>query len=238
LKDYPLTTHLFLKETKPMATNRQTLANRINAKRSTGPKTEGGRRRSKENARKHDLTSENVTLYYESDEDYADLSRGLVEAMQPTDALEEHLVGRMITSAWRQLRATRMEPELYAAEKRALEDEFVVSEMAMADRHEDRLSALPLPDEQQTATTRDMIMNKRRAAGRLSLVNEKEKIANLGNIGDVVRRLSKGDPIATLMRYEITASRAFYLALHELERLRARKRGEIVIAPIAIDHGD
>ena len=49
-----------------MASKKQIEANRRNAKKSTGPKTEEGKAKSSTNARKHGLTSRQVWL---SDED-------------------------------------------------------------------------------------------------------------------------------------------------------------------------
>src|SRR5438094_864632 len=45
-------------------------ANRGNALRSTGPKTEDGKRRSRQNAVRHGLTSETVIVALEDIEDY------------------------------------------------------------------------------------------------------------------------------------------------------------------------
>ena len=45
-----------------MASSRQIAANRANAKRSTGPKTEQGKARSRMNAWKHGLTAEDIVI--------------------------------------------------------------------------------------------------------------------------------------------------------------------------------
>lgn len=41
--------------------------------------------------------------------------------------------------------------------------------------------------------------------------------------------------VATLLRYESAVERQFYRALHELERLQARRRGEPVLPPFHVD---
>ena len=55
---------------KPMTSFRQIKVNRNNALRSTGPKTEAGKRRSRRNAVRHGLTAETVVVALEDIEDY------------------------------------------------------------------------------------------------------------------------------------------------------------------------
>jgi hypothetical protein len=43
------------------------------------------------------------------------------------------------------------------------------------------------------------------------------------------------DSMGKLARYETTLERAFYRALHELQRLQAVRAGELVPAPVAVD---
>jgi hypothetical protein len=220
-----------------MATYKQILANRRNAKKSTGPKTVAGLSRSKQNARKHGLTSK-ITLYDESDEEYAEFSSGMMEGLEAEGSVEECLAELVVIERWRLQRSNRIEPEVFDAARRHVEADFVASEAVRADRMEDDLSRQPLSDEKATALVRGDIVSKRRKAGVQSFNNSEEELANLGNIGTVFIRLAKHDPIGTLMRYKTTAERSFYRALHNLERVQARRRGEIVIAPIAVDRGE
>ena len=53
-----------------MATEKQIIANQQNAKHSTGPRTESGRRRSRRNAVRHGLTAETVIDIREDAADY------------------------------------------------------------------------------------------------------------------------------------------------------------------------
>jgi hypothetical protein len=221
-----------------MTTPKQAAANRCNAKKSTGPKTAAGRSRSKWNALKHGLTAKEVTLYDESDEDYAEYSRGMMEWLEAVGSVEELLAKFVVIEGWRRQRSNRIEPELFDAVRRHVEADFVASEAARADRMEDDLSRQPLSDERATALVRGDIVSNRRKASVHKFNNDEEEFASLGNIGTVFHRLSKHDPIGTLMRYKTSAERSFYRALHNLERVQARRRGEIVIAPIAVDRGE
>jgi hypothetical protein len=221
-----------------MATYKQILANRNNAKKSTGPKTAAGRSRSKWNALKHGLTAEEVTLYDESAEDYAEFSRGMMEWLEAVGSVEELLAGLVVIFAWQLLRAIRMEPELYDAERRALEADFALAQFDKADRIENSIPSMPVTDEERTAQRYGFVRYTKDRAALHSWTIDEEEVANLGNVGAVLHRLSKHNPIGTLMRYQTTAERSFYRALHNLERLQARRRGEIVIAPIAVDRGE
>jgi hypothetical protein len=42
-------------------------------------------------------------------------------------------------------------------------------------------------------------------------------------------------PFVQLSRHETTIERSYHRALHDLERLQARRKGEAVIAPLAVD---
>jgi hypothetical protein len=84
-------------------------ANRENARRSTGPRTLGGKRISRKNALKHGILAREVLLGSESESDLQDLDRQLREALRPADELESLLVDRLVSCAWRLRRALRAE---------------------------------------------------------------------------------------------------------------------------------
>lgn len=218
-----------------MTTEKQREANRRNAKASTGPKTAAGRSRSRMNALKHGLTASQITLYDEDPAEFAEYHGGFDEALKPVGALEEFLVEQIACCGWRMQRARRKEAELYEAEKLAVEADFARSEIALADRHEEGLSTLSVPSEEEAAEMRQNIMDKRRSAVTMLSINEQKEAAGLGNIGSVYHRWSKQDPIGTLRRYETSIERSFYRALHNLERAQARRKGEMVAAPLAVD---
>jgi len=104
-----------------MATQTQDLtvaqlkARKDNARKSTGPRTAEGKRRSSQNARKHGLYS-NANFSWDAsialDEDpreYNRLLRGLVLALQPTDILETVLVEDIALLIWKKARLDRAE---------------------------------------------------------------------------------------------------------------------------------
>ena len=68
-----------------MATQRQIAANRANARKSTGPRTEAGKRRAKRNALTHGLTTKDTVLITENWRDFAHLRDDLIEDLQKCD---------------------------------------------------------------------------------------------------------------------------------------------------------
>ncbi|MBC7928726.1 MAG: hypothetical protein H7039_24035, partial [Bryobacteraceae bacterium] len=87
-----------------MATQKQTDANRQNALRSTGPRTEHGKSRSRANAFIHGLAC--MTIYkpirHEDAAQYHEMRAELVNAWQPWDAKEFQLV-ELAASAYKRI---------------------------------------------------------------------------------------------------------------------------------------
>ena len=98
-----------------MATKAQMNANRNNAKKSTGPRTNEGKQRSGQNALKHGLLARDAVL---PDEDPADFDRQLCDledTIEPKNALEFELVRQIVDAQWRLRRLTRLETGYLAA---------------------------------------------------------------------------------------------------------------------------
>jgi hypothetical protein len=92
-----------------MATQKQIEANRRNAQRSTGPKTEEGKSKSKFNALKHGMTAEVAVLPHEDKHSYEDLRQAAIESYRPANGAEFMLVELVALNYWRLLRACRVE---------------------------------------------------------------------------------------------------------------------------------
>jgi hypothetical protein len=95
-----------------MTSFRQIEANRRNALRSTGPKTEDGKRRSRQNAVRHGLTSETVIAALEDIEDYQAFEAAVIADYDARTAVERELVLRLASLLWRIRRATAIETDL------------------------------------------------------------------------------------------------------------------------------
>ena len=92
-----------------MTTESQRKANRQNAKKSTGPRTEEGKARSSQNGLKHGLLARDAVM---ADEDPAEYDRQfqlLEENIFPKNAIEFELVRQIADAQWRLRRITRIE---------------------------------------------------------------------------------------------------------------------------------
>ncbi|HKI99698.1 MAG TPA: hypothetical protein VKB51_14585, partial [bacterium] len=77
-----------------MATDKQIEANRRNAKKSTGPRTEEGKAKAARNATKHGLTSRRMVLADEDGAEFEQLRRNLHRELCPETQLETLIVNR------------------------------------------------------------------------------------------------------------------------------------------------
>jgi hypothetical protein len=91
---------------------RQIEANRRNALRSTGPTSEEGKRRSRQNAVRHGLSAETVVDIVEDIDDYRGFEAAIIADYDARTAVERELVLRLASLLWRLRRATLIETEL------------------------------------------------------------------------------------------------------------------------------
>src|SRR5262245_34198938 len=96
-----------------MSSLKQIEANRLNALKSTGPRTEEGKRRSRCNAIRHGLTAETVIAGPEDPVDYESFEATIIADYDPTTAVERELVLRLASVLWRLRRATGIETALF-----------------------------------------------------------------------------------------------------------------------------
>ncbi len=99
-----------------MATDKQIEANRLNAQKSTGPRTEAGRAVSRLNAYKHGLTG-HLNVMTEDQKDARDaFMAGIVESLKPADAIERQLAHSIADGYWRINRVSTIENNFLAAD--------------------------------------------------------------------------------------------------------------------------
>ena len=95
-----------------MATAAQVSANRENAQKSTGPRTEEGKARSSKNATKHGFNSKEFIVADNQQEEFASLSESLRKQVSPLGALEQEVFTQLLHAAWNLRRVRRLEAEL------------------------------------------------------------------------------------------------------------------------------
>jgi hypothetical protein len=87
-----------------MATQNQIRANRANALRSTGPKTDEGKKASSRNSTRHGMLSQTVVLDGESQDRFEDFLINLTAQLKPRSEAEAGIVETMAIARWKQMR--------------------------------------------------------------------------------------------------------------------------------------
>ena len=96
-----------------MTSYRQIEANRRNALKSTGPRTEAGKEISRRNAVRHGLTAETIITALEDAEDYRAFEAAITADYDAQSTVERELVLRLASILWRLRRASTMETGLF-----------------------------------------------------------------------------------------------------------------------------
>ena len=148
-----------------MTSFRQLEANRRNAIRSTGPRTEEGKRQTRRNAVRHGLCAETVIEIVEDIEDYRAFEAAVIADYDAQTAVERELVLRLASLLWRLRRATAIETDLLRIQAEILRERrdqtqrqppqpmpFRVVETALCDSSADGCNASERADHQAART--------------------------------------------------------------------------------------
>jgi hypothetical protein len=99
---------------KDKVSRRKLLANRRNSKKSTGPKTEEGKKRSSKNAIQHGLTAQSdiTSIMLEYDGEFNSFQDAMFRQLNPRSQAEITLADRIVTLSWRLKRIPQMETQM------------------------------------------------------------------------------------------------------------------------------
>ena len=195
-----------------MTSLRQIEANRRNALRSTGPKTDDGKQHASRNAVRHGLTAETVITPLEDPEDYKAFEQAVTADYEAETAVERELVLRLASLLWRLRRATSIETGLLQIQEELPEP----SRAAQTQPFQDRGVTTLFRPGQPTSGQSDEGANQDRDAPAIS------------DIGlDVARRFLRladldNGVFERLGRYEAALWRQVRQTLFTLEALRWR----------------
>lgn len=199
------------------ASERQIEANRRNAELSSGPRTEGGRARTRLNALKHGLTARQLVIFDEHSRDFMALYRGYIDHFRPEGAMEHCLVQEITIAMWCLMRLHRIETQQFKNETPnfAYEDYSVAflarARMRSEDTGGQSGTIAPIDDASIKAARRPSCSQLARAAA-------------------VFDDLASSGRIESLCRYRSAIERSMYRAIDQVERLQAR-RHEIPVPP-------
>jgi len=97
-----------------MTSDKSVAANRRNAQLSTGPRTQEGKDAIRQNALKHGLLSVSTLLPMEDLDEFAAFSEAIRTDLGAAGKMENFLVERIISTAWRLRRADMLETGILA----------------------------------------------------------------------------------------------------------------------------
>ena len=176
---------------------KQLAANRANASKSSGPKTEAGKAISCRNATKHGLLANDLVIstpwYTEDRTEFQELARSVTEYYQPVGMMEEFLVTRITIAMWRMRRAYLAETKGMSAavEEAAEHREFGPTANFF------RIMTLP-PEARQKMEENGGVVNPFDVHGKFNAT--------------------------TILRYETTSERQLFKARQELEQLQSARK--------------
>ena len=104
----------------------QVIANQQNAKRSTGPRTDEGKRRASQNAITHGLHASNFVLDIENEDDYYMFQDQLHHDYSPSTATDYILIEQYLQAYFLKRRFLTKMPDLHITESRRLSNETLI----------------------------------------------------------------------------------------------------------------
>jgi hypothetical protein len=206
-----------------MATELQIRANRANALKSTGAKSEAGKTAVRLNAVRHGLLSRAAVMAGEDEGEYNELGAQLQNELKPVGLLENHIVARMAGFLWRLRRAQHIEAGLLTSNAAEAFAEAAEARAASYTRTDGGFGALIesmnegqviIEDEAAHADAMDAAQNARDVGFSAPVL-----------LGAAFGRDAGGaDALGKLTRYETGIERALYRATEELEKLQSARR--------------
>ena len=205
-----------------MTSYQQMGANRRNALKGTGPKTDAGQQVSRCNAVRHGLTAETVIGALEDAEDYKSFEAAITADYDAQSAVERELVLRLASVLWRLRRATSMETGLFEIQaqhlhdyrqSRQLPDSRDIIQAAFSRPHSISADAVSHNAEHDIEAVPDSGMKAN--APNVEFADGFLRLANLPNFA-----------LDRLSRYEATLWRQAGRILYALETLDRRKPQE------------
>ena len=196
-----------------MTSDKQIEANRRNAQKSTGPRTDRGKAIVARNALRHGLTAQRVLLPDETQEELTRFVEQFWRHFQPVGIMEALLMERIIAAAWRLRRVYRIEAGV-------LTWQFYDVSAGRGEREAKALTKNPFlsllgQDEVVTDEARHAAALQRAAEAAGSRDSEDT------DLGAAFARDAAGaNALPKLSRYEAALERGMYRALQELERLQ------------------
>jgi hypothetical protein len=99
-----------------IVSDRKIRANRVNAKKSTGPVTFEGKRKVSGNAITHALTAERLVIIGENLEEFDTFKESMLRIYEPVGAYEEEIFIKIVEIKWKLRRVSSIETGIFGSE--------------------------------------------------------------------------------------------------------------------------
>ena len=213
-----------------MASSKQLEANRANARRSAGPKTDLGRARSRLNSCRHGLTGQTVLI---AGEDPADLEQHLQDLendLEPASSIEAELVIRLTGYFWRLRRIPIFEAALPETRRTEFDDAPTPKDdphrFASLERYRpwsEVKSPFPNALEEKMAPAQAALPTHEpvRDSSELEREKSRDRQRNLGKA--LIRNGQDNDTLGKLSRYEAALLNAANRTLRQLSLIQTAR---------------
>ena len=223
-------------------------ANRENAKKSTGPRTQRGKAYSRRNAIKHGLFARHFmdfVLQNESWSEYEELLAGLRADYNPVGAAEELEVERIAQCWWRLMRANRYENAakrlaIRDVARRELAEQSKYCDKRDAEEKEFILQLQKLSDEIDAADhvpadLRERIIAMRPEFGPMwpFVENGAQELMNIPHFANLAEEYSPEERSQGLAFAMITVAKSLIEQRGEIRR-RRRRKGDPALPPLSV----
>ena len=212
-----------------MISNKQLAANRLNAQKSTGPRTDEGKAIAKMNALRHGLLAQDVVLPGENESAFDELYENLREEFLPIGELEFCLVERIATSCWRLRRIGKVEAGIFEMQRSEADLQRAKSAEAL------RLDTHSLLGSQEAWNAARDEKSYQESFLRVEDVENSRQRDTLTIGLAFIKDSREINAFSKLSRYEVGIERSLYRAIYELQRLQDRRQGGNESASVVID---
>ena len=172
-------------------------ANKLNAQKSTGPKTPDGKSNSSKNALTHGLLAKCALMPGDDEAEYEALQAMLREQFLPIGDYEEILIDDMANAFWRLRRLLQMESQILAYARYAVKQSVASSKVS--DAKSASSPVYKVLDDMMGVSDQPSIKNleEKTAAAKAKVLQAEDSWG-----GAFLYNIKNGDPLAKLARHE------------------------------------
>ena len=198
-----------------MTSERQKIANRANARRSTGPKTAKGKEVVRLNALRHGLLARDIVLPGEDAEAFENLWNDVRATLSPVGPIEEFLTDQVTNIIWKHRRLTKAETALFHSRIHGLKADRLRKEVRS---HKPDFPCVIFPSR---ITDEAAHAEASEAFAEADYERERDEVL-LGLAIDADAK--EGDAFSKMSRYARGFERSLFRMLDELRQMQDRRR--------------